>query len=103
MSPEEFMGLPYDAKKHDVWAAAIVWFAIRFGNMPWLIANPDESEQFHYFVHHGMDQGGKIAKLPAAQSDLMLKMLHLDPTKRISAKEILSHPWFIEFSRLDQC
>lgn len=99
MSPEQFLNdRPYDAKKHDIWAAAVIWYAMRFGSLPWLVPLRRESAHYDYFVRNEVDNARKMSTLTPHQSELMLSMLHLDPLQRISAKGILSHPGFKEIS-----
>lgn len=40
--------------------------------------------------------------LPALPQDLVSKMLHVDPHQRLTAKQVLQHPWITQKDKLPQ-
>ena len=96
----------YDPQKLDVWSCAILFLTLVHGGNPWREAdrrdpNYDKfAEGWDVFTEESPDKpldennyprcGPLISNLPSAgQRRLILKMLHLDPDKRISIQEVL--------------
>ena len=99
----------YDPRPLDVWSCAIVYLTMTFGGCPWQAAKPDYEYYARFkkgwdawLVDHpdgeivdGPDGHPKCGKLfslinPPAMKRLLLKMLHPDPNKRITIREVLS-------------
>lgn len=91
MAPEVLDGR-YD-EKCDIWALGVVLYMLLAGKMPFdahteeilikKIKRAEISTQIKIF-----EKASEEAK------DLIHKMLELNPDKRYSAKQCLSHPWF---------
>ncbi|KAL1604925.1 hypothetical protein SLS60_004466 [Paraconiothyrium brasiliense] len=100
---------PYDPRPLDIWSCAIVYLTMTFGGCPWQAAKPD----FPYYARYkkGWDEWlpnhpheditpdnhpkcGKLFSLinPPPLKRMMLKMLHPNPDKRITIREILDTP-----------
>lgn len=68
----------------DIWSLGIVFYVVLFkGKKP------------------RFDEGGKVMwpqgyRIQKRAKNLMMKMLNIDPTKRISAEDALKHPFIIE-------
>ncbi|KAL5411348.1 hypothetical protein PMIN04_010282 [Paraphaeosphaeria minitans] len=96
----------YDPRPLDIWSCAIVYLTMTFGGCPWQAAKPD----FPYYARYkkGWDEWlpkhpheditpdnhpkcGKLFSLinPPPLKRMMLKMLHPNPDKRITIREIL--------------
>ncbi|RYN27467.1 hypothetical protein AA0113_g7585 [Alternaria arborescens] len=98
----------YDPRPLDIWSTAIVYLTMTFGGCPWQAAKP-EFEYYARFkkgwdswlerhpdgdIFDGIDGHPKCGKLfsliePPSIKRLMLKMLHPNPSKRITIKEVL--------------
>ncbi|KAK4876827.1 hypothetical protein RN001_009333 [Aquatica leii] len=61
---------------------------------PGVTALPDYKSTFPNWTTYNLE--GQISNLSDSGYDLLQQMLVYDPTKRISAKKIVSHPYFID-------
>ncbi|KAJ3179149.1 hypothetical protein HDU87_003107 [Geranomyces variabilis] len=108
-APELIQALPYDGRKIDVWALGIVLFTLLTNEMPFT-HRPGERPRrmFHRIARGdyafplgggggGGGGGGHIGggRQPAGAmaKDLVRRMLTTNPAKRITAEEILRHPY----------
>jgi len=91
VAPEVLKGEPYDCKV-DVWSLGNVTYIMLTGRPLYAgdekeILRQKKADQMSFSKHF------KWCVSDAAQ-DLVKRMLELDPSKRISAVEAMSHPWF---------
>lgn len=99
---------PYDPRPLDIWSCALVYMTMTVGGVPWQAAKPevklyndfkkgwDEWLQTHPDgkIHDGPDghpKGGRLFSRidPPAVKRLLFKMLHPDPAKRITIRELV--------------
>jgi len=87
-SPEILSGLPYDAKKSDIWSCGVILYAMMTGQLPWTKRNQNE-------LFNQIRRGDyTIPNLVSPQcADLISQMMCVDPLERISLQEVLTHPW----------
>lgn len=90
-APEMLGMIPYDPKKADIWALGITFYMILTGKLPWDMSckraiTQDILTFRPYF--NGM--------FSPTLRDLLCKMLCSDPSQRISALEVLKHPFFTQ-------
>jgi calcium-dependent protein kinase len=97
MSPEIYADAgAYDAQKADVWSLGIILFIMMTGTPPMDV--PSRSD-----ARFCMVQQGKMADMLRDWQvlsyfsddclDLLNKMLCVDPAKRISLSQVMTHPW----------
>jgi serine/threonine protein kinase len=94
LAPEVLAGLDFDGFAVDLWSAAVVLFVWLVGAAPFKIADPSD---FRY----SRISSGNLAEilrgldiaLSADACDLLQRMLHDDPAKRLSLKQIQEHRW----------
>lgn len=103
IAPEEYLGLPYDARKVDVWAIGIIYYAMVFHGVPWETANTKDPNFCHYLA-----SGSKFepfGRLPHGARSLLRRILEPDPEKRITLNDIINDDWFkqIECLPLTKC
>ncbi|KAL3150535.1 Serine/threonine-protein kinase SIK1 [Trebouxia sp. C0010 RCD-2024] len=88
-APEVISGKLYGGAEVDVWSCGVILYALLCGSLPF-----DDENIPNLFKKI---KGG-IYNLPSHLSpgarDLILKMLVVDPLKRITIPEIRQHPWF---------
>lgn len=87
-SPECLSGRPYDGKTTDVWSLGVILFAMVTGQLPWTKRNQAQ-------LFSQIKRGDYIIPdyLSDECKDLISQMLTVDPSKRITIKEALDHPW----------
>eukprot|EP01099_Mayorella_cantabrigiensis_P001179 TRINITY_DN1493_c0_g4_i1.p1 TRINITY_DN1493_c0_g4~~TRINITY_DN1493_c0_g4_i1.p1 ORF type:complete len:624 (+),score=148.42 TRINITY_DN1493_c0_g4_i1:334-2205(+) len=89
-SPEVVMGIKYDGFAADVWSCGVILFALLTGKLPF-----DDENIRTLLAKVKTGHFTMPPTLSAEAQDLISKMLTLDPKKRITIKEIRSHPWFL--------
>ncbi|KAI3963954.1 hypothetical protein MKW92_016870 [Papaver armeniacum] len=89
-APEVISGKPYAGPEVDIWSCGVTLYALLCESLPF-----DDTNIPNLFKKI---QGG-IYTLPSHLSDgardLILRMLVVDPMKRITIPEIRQHPWFL--------
>ena len=85
----------YD-EKCDIWSLGVIFYVLLCGYPPF---NGDTDVEIMQNVQKGkfifpIEEWGVISK---EAKDLISKMLAYDPAKRISAKQVLLHPWFSHY------
>ena len=85
----------YD-EKCDIWSLGVIFYVLLCGYPPF---NGDTDVEIMQNVQRGKfvfpeEEWGVISK---EAKDLIKKMLAYDPAKRISAKQVLLHPWFSHY------
>ncbi|KAK0584186.1 hypothetical protein LWI29_025361 [Acer saccharum] len=88
-APEVISEKLYAGPEVDVWSCGVILYALLCGRLPF----DDESLPILF----KKIKGGTYAlpsNLPAGASDLITRMLIVDPMKRITIPKIRQHPWF---------
>lgn len=88
-APELFKGKPYIGRPVDIWALGIILFTLLFGRFPWKSTESTGNLVFE------ITNGRFVIPLHPA-SPLLHSMLQVNPSMRITAKNILRHPWVTE-------
>lgn len=87
-APEVISGRVYSGTAVDVWSAGVMLYALLVGQLPF---NDNNIPRLYEKIQAG------IKTLPSFLSqeacDLIRKMLTVDPTQRITVREVLTHPW----------
>jgi serine/threonine-protein kinase ULK/ATG1 len=87
-APELFRGTPYSTEV-DVWAMGCTLWVMTVGRLPF--AGDGSLRSLIEAVTH--KELPKITSLSPELNDLLHRMLAKDMKRRITAKEILNHPW----------
>ncbi|KAG1713488.1 hypothetical protein DVH05_001275 [Phytophthora capsici] len=98
-APEIVRKLPYDSKC-DIWSLGVIAYILLCGFPPFYDENQVEEMRKilngdFEFVAPYFDGVSQLAK------DLICKMLVVQPSKRLSAQEVLDHPWFNDIKEAD--
>ncbi|PHJ22899.1 histone kinase [Cystoisospora suis] len=88
-SPEVVSGKAYAGPEVDVWSCGVILYALLCGSLPF----DDEHvpNLFKKIKHGNFLLPGHLSE---ASRSLIVRMLVVDPAKRISLSEIRQHPWF---------
>lgn len=73
----------------DIWSAGVCLYAILYGNVPFK-ANQIQ-DLTHELYKNGIEYRDTVSEMA---KDLMQSMLEKNVSKRLTAKEVLYHPWF---------
>ncbi|KAF7760630.1 hypothetical protein Agabi119p4_10039 [Agaricus bisporus var. burnettii] len=99
VAPELNCDDPYQAEPVDVWGTGVVLFALLLGNTPW-----DEptahSPEFCRYVSGTIFKEQPWCRLGEDTLSLVCGMLTIDPQKRLTLGDVLSHPWVMRQSQL---
>ncbi|KAI8879680.1 kinase-like protein [Backusella circina FSU 941] len=93
-SPEIVRGIHYYGPATDVWSAGVILYVLLVGKLPFHDVN-----QCNVL---NKIKSGRFKKIPDALSssakNLLKRLLQVDPTRRITMKEVLAHPWMQDYS-----
>lgn len=85
-------------EKCDIWSCGVILFVLLSGETPF--NGKDDTEILKNVASGQYSLTNKIWKTLSPESrDLIDRMLELDPRKRLSAKEVLKHPWIAMFNK----
>lgn len=97
MSPELILS-GYSSKAADIFAAGVVLYILLSGHPPFYSKSNREVLEKTARGQYRMD-GGEWEGVSEEAKDLIRKMLIVDPAKRITAEEILKHPWLVSIDQ----
>ena len=86
-APEIIRGEPYSGKKSDVWSMGVVLYAMVCGKLPF---KDGDFKSLLRQITAGVSFHSDVSE---TCRDLILKILVLSPTERLSTTSILSHAW----------
>ncbi|KFO97693.1 Ribosomal protein S6 kinase alpha-3, partial [Calypte anna] len=107
VAPEVLKRQGYDAAC-DIWSLGVLLYTMLTGYTPFANGPDDTPEEILARIGSGKFSlsGGywntvsETAK--ASRFDLVSKMLHVDPHQRLTAAQVLSHPWIVHCDQLPQ-
>ena len=91
----EVLNEVYD-EKCDIWSAGVIFYILLCGYPPF---NGETDKEIMEAVKKGEFDfpEEEWSVITEEGKDLIKKMLTYDPKKRLSASQVLSHPWFSTF------
>jgi protein-serine/threonine kinase len=96
IAPEEYTDKEFDPRAVDVWATGVIYMAMRTGRHLWRVAKKDEDEFFEKYLQGRKDEGGyaPIENLHRARCrNVIYSILDPNPTRRITASQVLKSEW----------
>jgi serine/threonine protein kinase len=98
MSPELLTGHTESSPAIDIWSLGLMLHALVLGFLPFRSSNKDELKKM--IIEQDLfkfNTTTTLNKLTASCKDLIKRMLHKDPSKRITLSEIMTHPWIARY------
>ncbi|PIN09254.1 Ca2+/calmodulin-dependent protein kinase, EF-Hand protein superfamily [Handroanthus impetiginosus] len=93
VAPEVLMGKEYN-EKVDVWSAGVILYIMLAGVPPFYGDGP--AETFEAVLRGNLRFPTKIFRSVSPEAkDLLRKMICRDVSRRVSAEQVLRHPWMI--------
>ncbi|CAL8353245.1 unnamed protein product [Merluccius merluccius] len=101
VAPEVLKKQGYDAAC-DIWSLGILLYTIIAGFSPFASGPDDTPEEILAQIGCGrfLLVGGNWDLVSDSAKDIVTKMLHVDPHQRLTAPQVLRHPWIVERERL---
>ncbi|KAK6105269.1 Protein kinase domain family protein [Brugia pahangi] len=101
VAPEILRKQGYDMNC-DVWSLGVLLFTMLSGETPFATSENDSPQKILKRVGEGKYSlnGQAWINISEQAKDLIRQLLHADPSKRLSAKQILIHPWIVHLNSL---
>ncbi|KAH6664338.1 serine/threonine-protein kinase hal4 [Plectosphaerella plurivora] len=96
IAPEEYVDKEFDARAVDVWACGVIYMAMRTGRHLWRVARKDQDEFYARYLEGRKDEEGygPIESLHRARCrNVIYSILDPNPTRRITASQVLKSEW----------
>ncbi|XP_004603531.1 ribosomal protein S6 kinase alpha-1 [Sorex araneus] len=103
VAPEVLKRQGYD-EGCDIWSLGILLYTMLAGYTPFANGPSDTPEEILTRIGSGKFTlcGGNWNTISETAKDLVSKMLHVDPHQRLTAKQVLQHPWITQKDKLPQ-
>lgn len=111
VAPEVLKGTGY-GKEIDLWSAGVILYVMLRGKLPF----DSMTKRYHHHQNNKNDKSALIKKVISGRfsmknqiwnsksnncKDLIIRLLTVDPQKRLTAQNALRHPWFDEMHKSD--
>jgi len=97
VAPEILRGIAY-GKQVDIWSIGVILYILLCGFPPFYDDN--NKKLFAQIIHANYSFPDPYwTNISPLAKDLVMKLLLVDPTKRLTADQILNHPWMFEDGR----
>uniref|UniRef100_A0A452IZ35 Ribosomal protein S6 kinase n=1 Tax=Gopherus agassizii TaxID=38772 RepID=A0A452IZ35_9SAUR len=103
VAPEVLKRQGYDAAC-DIWSLGVLLYTMLTGYTPFANGPDDTPEEILARIGSGKFSltGGYWNSVSITAKDLVSKMLHVDPHQRLTAAQVLRHPWIVDSDQLPQ-
>ena len=95
IAPEILKNEGYEGPPVDIWSSGVVLYAMLSGNVPFKANNINDLKHNIILGNYNI-----INHISNDAQNIIMRLLEINPSKRITINEILSHPWILS---LDQC
>uniref|UniRef100_A0A671T6F3 Ribosomal protein S6 kinase n=1 Tax=Sinocyclocheilus anshuiensis TaxID=1608454 RepID=A0A671T6F3_9TELE len=101
VAPEVLKKQGYDAAC-DIWSLGVLLYTMLTGFTPFANGPEDTPEEILARIGSGKFSltGGYWSSVSLEAKDLVSKMLHVDPHQRLTAAQVLKHPWILHRDQL---
>ncbi|KAF4095799.1 ribosomal protein S6 kinase alpha-3 isoform X3 [Onychostoma macrolepis] len=101
VAPEVLKKQGYDAAC-DIWSLGVLLYTMITGFTPFANGPEDTPEEILARIGSGKFSltGGYWSSVSLEAKDLVSKMLHVDPHRRLTAAQVLKHPWILHRDQL---
>ncbi|KAM4540789.1 ribosomal protein S6 kinase alpha-1 isoform 1-T1 [Fundulus diaphanus] len=101
VAPEVLKRQGYD-EGCDIWSLGVLLYTMLAGFTPFANGPEDTPNEILNRIGNGSFSlnGGNWDTVSDAAKDLVSKMLHVDPHQRLTAKQVLRHPWIVQRDKL---
>lgn len=101
VAPEVLKRQGYDAAC-DIWSLGVLLYTMLAGHTPFANGPNDTPNDILGRIGEGKFTlaGGNWDSVSLAAKDLVARMLHVDPHKRLTASDVLNHPWIAQRDNL---
>uniref|UniRef100_A0A668AVH3 non-specific serine/threonine protein kinase n=1 Tax=Myripristis murdjan TaxID=586833 RepID=A0A668AVH3_9TELE len=101
VAPEVLKRQGYD-EGCDIWSLGVLLYTMLAGFTPFANGPEDTPNEILSRIGSGHFSltGGNWDAVSDAAKDLVSKMLHVDPHQRLTAKQVLRHPWIVQRDHL---
>lgn len=114
IAPEEYVDREFDARAVDVWACGVIYMAMRTGRHLWRVAKKEEDEFYQRYLDGRRDEEGyapieslhrvstsvcrasrktNVDAYKARCRNVIYSILDPNPTRRITASQVLKSEW----------
>jgi len=91
IAPEIIRDRGYSGFKADLWSAGVVLYAMLYGTVPFKANNMQDLHKLILAAKYNLkDEISESAK------SLLRALLEPDPVKRLTIKQVLTHPWMVD-------
>ncbi|XP_029427788.1 ribosomal protein S6 kinase alpha-1 isoform X2 [Rhinatrema bivittatum] len=103
VAPEVLKRQGYD-EGCDIWSLGILLYTMLAGYTPFANGPDDTPEEILNRIGGGKFtlKGGNWNTISESAKDLVCRMLHIDPHRRLTASQVLKHSWITQRDRLPQ-
>ncbi|XP_019940657.2 ribosomal protein S6 kinase alpha-1 isoform X3 [Paralichthys olivaceus] len=101
VAPEVLKRQGYD-EGCDIWSLGVLLYTMLAGFTPFANGPEDTPNEILSRIGSGRFSliGGNWDTVSDAAKELVSKMLHVDPHQRLTAKQVLRHPWIVQRDKL---
>jgi calcium-dependent protein kinase len=87
-------------EKCDIWSCGVILYVLLVGYPPFSGSSTDDLLRKVSKGQYSLE-GSYWKKISQSAKDLVIKMLEINPSKRLSAEESLKHEWIVENSSIE--
>ncbi|KAF8528347.1 CAMK CAMKL CHK1 protein kinase [Hysterangium stoloniferum] len=90
----------YQAEPVDIWGMGVILFTLLCGNTPWDQPTEDQSPEYARFLTGKILHESPWNRIPEDALSLLLGLLTVDVSQRITIPKIMQHQWCRKFNKL---